>query len=258
MKLPKDDIITTDGYLDFCTKENICYIKTDFFFVGQINWRGQIHPLKVEDVCVIGHSDYPVTDRISESFKKVFCINKQGSNTNTFGIPLGITNDCDDTPLHRIYGDKDIMVDVINMDIPKKYLTYLNFNVSTFPVERQNIMNLFAGKEWSYTGKIENTLEGRKNFLIDIKSSKFVFCPRGNGIDTHRLWETLYMGSFPIVRRETAHELFEDLPILFVDDWNIITEEFLNNKYEEMSNKEWCLDKLKLSYWTKFIKDNIQ
>ena len=27
----------------------------------------------------------------------------------------------------------------------------------------------------------------------------FVACPRGNGIDTHRFWETLYRGSVPIV-----------------------------------------------------------
>jgi hypothetical protein len=28
---------------------------------------------------------------------------------------------------------------------------------------------------------------------------RFVACPRGNGIDTHRFWETLYRGSIPIV-----------------------------------------------------------
>ena len=104
MNFSKNDIITTDEYFNFCNENDICYIKTDYFYTGQINWRGQKHPSRIDDICVIGHSDYPVNDRISERFKKVFCINNQSSNTNTFGIPLGITNDCDDSPLHSFKG----------------------------------------------------------------------------------------------------------------------------------------------------------
>jgi len=32
----------------------------------------------------------------------------------------------------------------------------------------------------------------------------FVACPRGNGLDTHRFWETLYRGSVPVVK-DSAH-----------------------------------------------------
>jgi hypothetical protein len=28
---------------------------------------------------------------------------------------------------------------------------------------------------------------------------KYVICPRGNGIDTHRVWEALYLGVVPVV-----------------------------------------------------------
>jgi hypothetical protein len=257
MTFSKNDIITTDGYLNFCNENDICYIKTDYFYTGQINWRGQEHPSRIDDICVVGHSDYPVTNKISGNLKKVFCINNQSSDTNAFGIPLGITNDCEDSRLHSIYGNKDIMIDVMNMDITKNNLAYINFNVSTYPFERQTVLNLFLDKEWSYSGHIENTLEGRKKFLIDIKSSKFVFCPRGNGIDTHRLWEALYMGSYPIVKREIAHDLFDDLPILFIDDWREINEEFLIEKYEDMASREYNMEKLKLSYWLDFISKKI-
>lgn len=40
--------------------------------------------------------------------------------------------------------------------------------------------------------------------------------------DTHRLWKTLYMDSIPIVKYESAHHLFTDLPILFINDWKEI------------------------------------
>lgn len=251
-----DDIITTDGYLSFCNDNNICYIKTDFFYTGYFIWRGQYHPNKINEVCVIGHADYPVVDEISNRFTKVFCINRYTDNPNTFGLPLGITNDCNDSDIHPIYGNKQIMIDVFNDDLKKKNLAYMNFNISNYPNERKFIVDKFKNESWVKSGNIENSIDGRRQFLIDIRSSRFVFCPRGNGIDTHRLWETLYMGSIPIVKYENAHHLFTDLPILFIKDWNEISEEFLNIKYEEIMQKDWNMDKLKISHWLEFIKIN--
>ena len=253
-----DDIITTDGYLQFCNKNNICYIKTDFFYIGsQFNWRGEIHPKYVDKVCVVGHSDYPIVEEISSRFDKIFCINRCNKNENTFGLPLGITNDCDDSLLHKIYGNKEIMIEVINQNIDKSNLSYMNFNISNYPIERQFVFDKFKNENWVVIGDIGTSLDSRIKFLQDIKSSKFVFCPRGNGVDTHRIWESLYMGSIPIVIYEEAHHLFNDLPILFIKDWSEITEEFLNEKYDEYNKKSWNLEKLKIEYWTNFIKNNI-
>ena len=256
-KYSKKDIITTDGYLSFCSERNLCYIKTDYFYIGDFIWRGRKHPEFLHNKCVIGHSDYPITESISSNFEKVFCINKSNDMLNTFGIPLGITNDCDDSPLHRVYGNKDIMIDVSNQDIIKSNLLYMNFNIQNFPTERQMIFDKFKNSDFIKIGNINTTLDSRLIFLKEIKSSKFVLCPRGNGIDTHRLWETLYMGSIPIVKYENTHHLFKDLPILFINDWDEITEDFLNKSYDKMVNMEWNLNKLKISYWLEFIENNI-
>lgn len=257
-KYTSDDVITSDGYLNFCESNNICYIKTDFFYIGTFNWRGQIHPKYVHKNCVIGHSDYPITDNITEMFEKVFCINRCTHSTHVYALPLGITNDCDDSPRHRIYGDKKIMMDVVSQKIDKKNILYLNFKISTYVQEREYLYNRFKNESWVKVGEIEDTIYGRTKFLQDIKSSKFVLCPRGNGVDTHRLWETLYMGSIPIVKYHETHHLIQDLPILFVENWEEVTEDFLNQKYEEMINKNWNMDKLKLSYWTDFIKSELK
>jgi len=249
------DIITQDSFLEFCNNNDICFIKTDYFYLNnqQHIWRGSLHPTKINDIIVVGHSDYSVTDEISNQFKLIFCINKETNNTNTFGLPLGITSDCDDTPIHPIYGNKSIMIDVINEKIDKDNLLYLNFSIHTFPSVRYFVYNKFNKENWVKIGTPIPTIDGRKQYLKDIKSSKFVLCPRGNGIDTHRIWESLYMGSIPIVIYENAHHLFTDLPILFIKNWDEITVEFLNSKYEEMNNRTWNYDKLKMDYWEKFI-----
>ena len=53
---------------------------------------------------------------------------------------------------------------------------------------------------------------------------RFVACPRGNGVDTHRLWETLYRGSRPILlRNDWASSLeYLGLPLILVDSWSEI------------------------------------
>jgi hypothetical protein len=223
-----DDIITQDGFLTFCNENNISYIKSDFFYLKKnFMWRGALHPTKIDKISVIGHSDYPITDDIVNNFEKVFCINRASNNPNVFGLPLGITNNCDDSPLHKIYGDKQIMVDVFNEKINKVNVAYINFDVNTNRFVREYIYSKFKNFNWVKVGKINQTIEGRREYLKDIKSSKFVFCPEGNGVDTHRIWETLYMGSIPIVQYKEAHHLFTDLPILFIDNWDTITYDFL-------------------------------
>ncbi len=253
----ESDIITTDKYLNFCLENNMCYIKTDYFYTGIFNWRGSLHPKEVNEVCVVGHSDYPITNNIAKQFKKIFCINRDNEENNCFGIPLGITNNSNESDLHPIYGNTKIMLDVFHDDtLQKTELSYLNINPTTNHSERNFIFEKFSKESWVNEGTVDCSLEGRKKYLKDIKKSKFVFCPRGNGIDTHRLWETLYMGSIPIVRYENAHHLFTDLPILFITDWNQIEKTFLEEKYEEMSHKEWNFEKLKINYWTSFIENN--
>lgn len=253
-----DDVITQDKFLEFSKECGLGYIKTDFFYYGIVNWRGESHPKSISKKTFIGHSDFPVTKEISERFDLVFCINKSSECDNTFGIPLGITNDCDDSPIHRIYGNLEIMHTIFKEKIQKNNLSYMNFNIGNYKVERGYLNETFKDEEWVKVGEIDNSVLGRSQFLRDIKSSKFVFCPRGNGIDTHRIWETLYMGSFPIVKYEIAHHLFTDLPILFVKDWKEINKEYLEEKFQEYINKDWNLEKLKFDFWKNFVKNKLK
>ncbi len=261
MNIEKDEIICTDKYLSLVS-ENIAYIKTDILHhnCNNIIWRDNFHSMRIAKIWITGHSDYPITkdmfNRYNNNCDIWFAINKDIENKKIHSLPLGITNYTNETDLHPIYGDLDIMCKVMMEPHDIKHLIYLNFNINTYPSERQRCYEYFSNKSYVTIGKIENTLEGRTNYLREIRKHKFVLCPRGNGIDTHRLWETLYMGSIPIVKRCPAMNEFIDLPILFIDDWSdIIDENFLETKYTEITSKSWNLDKLKFSYWKKIITE---
>ena len=257
MIFSKDDIITNDKYLDAF---NDIYYKTDVIFHNiPLQWRNRVvnPPNKNLPVIISGHSDYPILDEHVNYFNPTiwFTNNKQTTKTNVFSLPLGICNNTNESNLHPIYGNLDIMIQVMNETIEKsEKIVYMNFNINTCPRERQYVYNLFKNKDWVEEGTIENTLVSRTNFLREIKSHQFVLCPRGNGIDTHRLWETLYMGSIPIVKKDIGYEDFYDLPICFIDDWVDITEEFLLKEKNRIVNTVYCLDKLKISYWIEKIK----
>jgi hypothetical protein len=249
--LTKYDIITTDKYLEAFPKD---YYKTDCIVrKSSLHWRGQIAiPPHINSKLIIsGHSDYGITsDLVSYYSPKIWwTVNKQTSDIRVHSLPLGITNNTHESSLHPIYGNLDSMIQIMNQPKYDKNLVYMNFNISTYPQERKKVFDLFCNKEWVTQGLIQNTLEGRSKFLQEIRNHTFVLCPRGNGVDTHRLWETLYMGSIPIVKRDIAMQDFEGLPICFINDWSEITLEFLENEKHKILSGNWNMEKLKVSYW---------
>jgi hypothetical protein len=254
----KDDIITSDKYLQ-AFPDN--YYKTDCIVSNtSLSWRDrQINPpSRNQKLIISGHCDYPITDNLVEYFNPSiwWTINKQTTDSRVHSLPLGITNNTNETDLHPIYGNLDCMIEVMNEAKHDKNLVYMNFNISSYPQERQYVFNLFHDKEWVTIGNIENTILGRTNFLREVRNHTFVLCPRGNGIDTHRLWETLYMGSIPIVKRDIAMKDFEDLPICFINVWDEVTPDLLARERERILSTKWCLSKLKVSYWIQKIKDS--
>lgn len=48
----------------------------------------------------------------------------------------------------------------------------------------------------------------------------FVLSAAGRGLDCHRTWELLYLGSIVITNTSSLDSLFDGLPIVVVEDWN--------------------------------------
>jgi len=169
-------------------------------------------------------------------------------------IPLGIVSRPDylHKRRHKIYNN------IQNQAHEKNKLLYMNFMIHTCKTQRKPIFDLFYGKPFVTFSEPTKPL---KDFLHDLASSHFVLCPRGSNLDSFRTWETLLCGSYPIIQHSYLDELYTDLPILLVDDWNEITEEFLLEKLEEFSKKRFNLKKTYGTYWINEInsyKDKIR
>ena len=76
------------------------------------------------------------------------------------------------------------------------------------------------------------------DYLKKLKTFKYVISPEGNSVDCHRIWESIYLGVIPIVKRHIALESFEDLPILFINNWDEIEPYMLTDIYFNTIKKE--------------------
>lgn len=84
----------------------------------------------------------------------------------------------------------------------------------------------------------------------------FVISPHGNGLDCHRTWEALCLGCIPIVKTSKLNSLFDNLPVLIVNEWSDITQKLLNTTVDNYINNwdKFDLQKLTLKYWMDKIK----
>lgn len=256
-----EDIICSDKFLNYTfTNNNSTYLKTDFFIIKkQFIWRNKIHPTIIKKNLIVGHSDYSFINDYVDIRYNYFVVNNCTTKSNVYSIPLGITNYCDDSPNHKIYGNTELFFKILKTNKEFKNIIYMNFTITTYPQVRQNVLDIFKDKDFVTNGNIDHSLEGREKFLYDIYNHKFCLCPRGNGIDTHRLYEALYLKTIPIVVKHKTHENLNDLPILFINKWDAIkdyTPYDFDRIYDDMIKKKYNMEKLKMSYWLHFICEN--
>lgn len=84
----------------------------------------------------------------------------------------------------------------------------------------------------------------------------FVLSPHGNGLDCHRTWEALCLGCIPIVKTSQLDSMYNELPVLIVNDWKDITIELLQKTVDEYKGREFRYEKLTLKYWMDMIKSH--
>jgi hypothetical protein len=97
------------------------------------------------------------------------------------------------------------------------------------------------------------------SYLDNIYNHKFVVCPEGNGIDTHRIWECLYMGTIPLVEGNINRNFYYTLPMIGVESWERITEEWCNLAYRDYTDLKdsWDFNYLTFDYWKNKILSSI-
>jgi len=143
-------------------------------------------------------------------------------------LPIGIANS-----MWR-HGNLNIWKQILenNSLVNKPNIIYFNFNISTNSTKRKLCYDIITSKN---IPNIPNT--DYLNYLTILASYKFAICPEGNGLDTHRFWECLYLKVIPICLKNHITEYYsKNFPIVLLDEWNDIDENMLRSFY---NNANW-------------------
>jgi hypothetical protein len=138
-----------------------------------------------------------------------------------------------------------------------KNLVYLNLNILNNPEVRQPIYDMLQNKSYVTTQYGRNGLN-YDDYLYNLYNHCFMICPEGNGIDVHQPWESLYVNTIPIQRKNINNKNWRDLPICWVDEWEQIEDEgFLKSEHKRITESKYDLTKLDFDFWKNKIQNSI-
>ena len=157
-------------------------------------------------------------------------------------LPIGVAN------AQWPHGRPDLIDAAAAWRAPKTGFVYMNFDIRTNPQRRPLFERLKDHPLVTVSGGL-----GYEDYLGELAVHHFCVCPPGNGLDCHRIWECLYLGVVPLVSAEARLRGFDELPVVYVDDWACIDEGFLQDAYRQLARRRICRDKMRLSYWRSSI-----
>ncbi|HLB33384.1 MAG TPA: hypothetical protein VJK54_04030 [Chthoniobacterales bacterium] len=208
-------------------------------------------------ILVTGEGDIPC-DNFRQQFLPAnvdywFSTNVTQPHPKVVALPLGIGGLQDEVTLNA-----NSIVSAQEQCSARDQWLYVNFRAQTNLKVRQPIYDHFQrrAKEESWI-TFESPQEYLLNshFLMELLRHQFVLCPPGNGVDTHRIWETLVAGAYPVVLRSAAMEPFSELPLLLVNDFEEVTLDFLKENLNQLKEKKKNLFMMQMGFWEQKIKD---
>ncbi len=185
-------------------------------------------------VIFCSHEDTPIDDKIKVpgNVLGIHAVNAEYFDDKVHPFPYGAQRPINrkNGPIdHRIYTLKS---EVGHTQVPTKLL-YVNCGLGKErnEGERAYLPN-FEGLPWTTTrfngSSMHFPYDRYLDFLMEMRDHKFMICPLGHGMDCHRNWELLYMRRVPVMKKHPYFkELMKGFPVLFVNDWNEVTEEVL-------------------------------
>jgi hypothetical protein len=191
------------------------------------------------------------TCNIPSNLYRWFAQNRATYQKRIYSIPIGLEN------AHWFPYKRDVMLQEYDVNQERSIKAFAQFSSKTHP-ERKIALNAIDKETCDIYFGLNGQRDNHLLFCQNLNKYAFCLCPRGNGIDTHRIWEAIYMGCIPICKSYPAHEFSDKLPILFVEKWSDVTERLLTDTYQSFDQCLFNSDILKISYWRNKINNIIR
>ena len=172
-------------------------------------------------VLVIGDSDFPPSPEVivpmQKLCNKIAVVNTDRETEVIRAVPLGLES--------QRYKSAGQLVDFQKLPDfrPRKrdIGILVGWNDETNLEVRQSAR--YVLRHSPLTFEVTNRVTARYIHRL-MRKSLFVACPPGNGLDTHRFWEALYLGAIPIVLKDFESLAHKSWPRLMLNSWKEAVE----------------------------------
>jgi hypothetical protein len=195
-----------------------------------------IHPFISQPYLLITHNgdshvDVPFTKYIDDKIIHWFAQNVIVDHPKITPIPIGLEN-----LFYYNHGATPLFDQLRQRKMGKKTRMLMEFSIHTNPVVRAPIFKLL--KDHELVDCLQDRLSAPR-YLEQLAQHQFVLSPPGNGLDCHRAWEAMYLGTVPIVESSITTRSFQKLglPLLVIEDWREVTtwtEKKMNKMYNDI------------------------
>ncbi|TSA31400.1 MAG: hypothetical protein D4R65_11255 [Verrucomicrobiaceae bacterium] len=262
------NFVTTDSWREWCDSVYWCDAaprENSGFRAGDVVFCKIDEVLKLFErlrltrkriVLVTGEGDFPC-DEFRQKFLPAnvvrwFAMNVTASHPRVTAYPLGLGSPRSGATLRA----EEISA-ARAAGMPRDRWLYVNFRPDTNLAVRQPAFEFFrdyrgAGDWITFQPASEHGSNG--SFLDALVRHRFVLCPPGNGVDTHRMWEALLAGTVPVVLRSQAMEPFVHLPILFVEDFRELTRGALVEAFSRIQVPRGAPEEMSTAFWGEAIR----
>lgn len=237
-------------------KNDIVFVKTDYL----IDYLNNIHKKINSQYILLSHNgdknfDSEILNLIDDKIIYAFIQNLdlESYNKKIDILPIGLENRrFMNSGTLRHFRDKKVLH---NLSL-KKNKILSSFSPHTNMEKRNELSEISKIIKFVDVKILGNHID----YLRELAKYKFNFCPEGNGIDTHRLWESLIVKTMPITLKSNLNLEYKKLgiPILLLNTWSDIftyTEDDLEAIYKKEFNSENFQDLLMFEYWKNKIND---
>lgn len=155
------------------------------------------------------------SDKIIKWYGQNICF----ANPKLLFLPIGIANSQWEHGNLLLFNDEHFI-----QNIHKTNKVYFNFKIDTNSRKRKICYSSLENKlEWL------SSVSANEN-LKRLSSYEFCICPEGNGVDTHRIWECLYLKVVPIVVESEFTKILQKngVPLFILKSWDSFEMNKLN------------------------------
>lgn len=209
-------------------------------------------------VLLLGNSDLPPPSEVFQlslnpNIRRIFAQNLTNAVSGVEPLPIGIEN-----AWRSNHGRILPFKNARRKSHDRMWQIMWGFNIDTNEEQRMRCANSMVTLTTARRLSKLSPKQHRKAL------SHFAFCasPPGNGLDTHRTWEAMYLGCVPIVLRSHMTEYYQSagLPIWLVDDYGDLksfTEADLEAKYRQFA-EGFGSEALWMDFWQGRIQGDLQ